>query len=223
MNQMAKPSRLIASGRSADVFDVGRGRVLIRYREPRDLRRQADLIERVVAAGFPAPRVLKVGDSDLVVERVEGPTMFEDLTLYPEHLEADAALLADLHRRLHEIGICHHDLHPLNVIFGPAGPAVIDWESADEASAATDVAETWLLLATADIPEALRPLADRFLEAFLRHVDREAARRELSQAVAHRRNDPHITGAELERMDELLVREGLGSPAKAAQRGRRLH
>jgi len=189
--------------------------VLIRYREPRNLRRQADIMERVVAAGFPAPKVLEVGDCDLVVERVEGPTMFEDLMLHPERVEADAALLADLHERLHAIGVCHHDLHPLNVILGPAGPAVIDWEAADEAAGPTDVAETWLLLATADIPEAIRPLADKFLEAFLSHVDREAARRALWRAVEHRRHDPHMTEAELERMDELLVREGLRTSGPA--------
>ena len=189
--------------------------MLIRYREPRNVRRQADLMERVVAAGFPAPKVLEVGDCDLVVERVEGPTMFEDMLLHPERLEADAALLADLHKRLHAIGVCHHDLHPLNVILGPAGPAVIDWEAADEAAGPTDVAETWLLLATADIPEAIRPLADKFLEAFLSHVDREAARRALWRAVEHRRHDPHMTEAELERMDELLVREGLRTSGPA--------
>jgi tRNA A-37 threonylcarbamoyl transferase component Bud32 len=181
--------------------------VLIRYREPRNLRRQADLMERVQAAGFPAPKVLEVGDCDLVVERVEGPTMFEDLLLHPERLEAHAALLA--------IGVCHHDLHPLNVILSPAGPAVIDWEAADEATGPTDVAETWLLLATADIPEAIRPLADRFLEAFLGHVDREEARRALSRAIEHRRHDPHMREAELERMDELLVREGLRASGPA--------
>jgi tRNA A-37 threonylcarbamoyl transferase component Bud32 len=211
MNLVTEPGRIIASGRSADVFEAGPGRVLIRYREPHDLRRQADVIERVVAAGFPAPRVLEVGDYDLVVERVEGPTMFEGLMLHPERLEADAKLLADLHERLHAIGICHHDLHPLNVIFGPDGPVVIDWESADEAGGPTDVAETWLLLATADIPEAIRPLADRFLEAFLSHVDRGAARRALSQAIEHRRYDPHMTKTELQRMDELFVSEGLGA------------
>jgi hypothetical protein len=67
---------------------------------------------------------------------------------------------------------------------------VIDWKAADEASGPIDAAETWLLLATADNPHGIGPLADRFLEVVLSHVDREAARRRLSQTVEHRRHDP---------------------------------
>jgi len=91
------------------------------------------------------------------------------------------------------------------------GPALVG----AYASTRTEVIEQLMPLATADIPEAIRPLADRFLEAFLSHVDREAARGALSRAVEHRRHDPHMTEAELERMDELLVREGLRASGPA--------
>jgi hypothetical protein len=58
------------------------------------------------------------------------------------------------------------------------------------------------LLETAEIP--FREKARRFLDAFLAHVDRDAARRALPAAVARRRNDPHMTAAELARIEALL-------------------
>jgi tRNA A-37 threonylcarbamoyl transferase component Bud32 len=201
---------LIASGRSADVFEAGPGRVLIRYREPRDVRGLAALIRRVVAAGYPAPHVFEVGTNDLVMERIDGPTMFEDLLRHPNRMEDHAAALADLHSRLHRLGIIHRDLHPLNVILTGLGPVVIDWEAAREGDGALDLAETWVLLATTDIPAEIRPEAHRFLEAFLEHVDREGARLALPAVVARRRVDPHKSPDELTRMDELLAAEGLG-------------
>ncbi len=197
---MTASEPLIARGRSADVFASDPDRVRVRYREPRDVRRQAELMTRAAAAGYPAPRVFEVGHSELVMERIQGPTMFEDLVARPERLEEHAALLADLHDRLHRLGIRHRDLHPQNVILAGSGPTVIDWEAADEGDPSVDIAETWVLLAAAELQPEIARARDRFLAIFLRHVDRDAARASLAVVVANRQRDPHMTAMELERM-----------------------
>jgi tRNA A-37 threonylcarbamoyl transferase component Bud32 len=166
---------------------------------------------RAAAAGYPAPRVFEVGHSELVMERIQGPTMFEDLVARPERLEEHAALLADLHDRLHRLGIRHRDLHPQNVILAGSGPTVIDWEAADEGDPSVDIAETWVLLAAAELQPEIARARDRFLAIFLRHVDRDAARTSLAGVVANRQRDPHMTATELERMAALLVEEGLSA------------
>lgn len=166
-------------------------------------------MRKVEAAGFPVPRVLDVSENELVMERIEGPTMFQDMAAHPERVGRHAALLADLHERLHQLGLVHRDLHPFNVILGSHGAIVIDWEAAREGDAAVDLAETWVLLATADGLSEREPIAEHFLTAFLRHVDRGAARAALPAVIARRRGDPHMTAAELNRMDALLLAEGL--------------
>jgi thiamine kinase-like enzyme len=82
--------------------------------------------------------------------------MFQDQLAHPERLEQHSALLADLHSRLHRVGIVHRDLDPFNVILGKPEAILIDWEAPGEGDAATDLAETWILLATADLEPKLR-------------------------------------------------------------------
>ena len=166
-------------------------------------------MQKAGAAGFPVPHVLDVGENELVMERIEGPTMFQDMAAHPERVEQHAALLADLHERLHRLGLVHRDLHPFNVILSSRGAIVIDWEAAREDDAAADLAETWVLLATSDSLPERGPIAEHFLAAFLRHVDRRAARAALPTVIARRRGDPHMTTAELKRMDALLLAERL--------------
>jgi aminoglycoside phosphotransferase (APT) family kinase protein len=137
--------------------------------------------------------------------------MFEDLVARPERLEEHAALLVDLHDRLHRLGIRHRDLHPQNVILAGSGPTVIDWEAADEGDPSVDIAETWVLLAAAELQPEIARARDRFLAIFLRYVDRDAARASLAGVVANRQRDPHMTATELERMAALLVEEGLSA------------
>lgn len=43
--------------------------------------------------------------------------------------------------------LCHNDFHPLNVLIGPHGPVIIDWESASLGSPCADVARTVLTVA----------------------------------------------------------------------------
>ncbi len=100
-------------------------------------------MKHVAEHGFPVPRVLAVRADGLVMDRAEGPTMFEDVARRPWRLRHAATVLADLHGRLHSIpapeelpsvgpgdAVLHLDLHPLNVILTPRGPVVIDWTNA---------------------------------------------------------------------------------------------
>src|SRR4051812_50123453 len=98
-------------------------------------------MQHVRGLGYPAPEVFDADGPDLVMERVEGPTMLEALGKRPWTLAALADTLADLHQRLTalpppvwgppELGggraLVHPDLHPLTGLLRPPGPAVTAW------------------------------------------------------------------------------------------------
>jgi aminoglycoside phosphotransferase (APT) family kinase protein len=95
-----EPGRLLGAGRSADVYDVGGGRVLRRYRDGRDTRWvdiEAQVMVLVRAAGVPVPEVFDVSGADIVMERVTGPTMLDVMARRPWTAGTQARLLARLH------------------------------------------------------------------------------------------------------------------------------
>jgi aminoglycoside phosphotransferase (APT) family kinase protein len=122
---------------------------------------EAEVMEHVRRAGYPVPRVWRVGPREMVLDRVEGPTMADDLTRRPWRAAHHGRVLADLHTTLHRISapsalrphpvegtsVLHLDLHPANVILGADGPAVIDWSNARRGAGAADVADVWVVLA----------------------------------------------------------------------------
>ena len=76
------PGTLLGAGRNADVYDVGGGRVLRRYRDGRDpaaVDREAQVMAYARAHGVPVPEVFEVTGSDIVMERATGPTMLDVL------------------------------------------------------------------------------------------------------------------------------------------------
>jgi aminoglycoside phosphotransferase (APT) family kinase protein len=194
---------VLAAGRASEILDLGDGRVLRRFKDGGNAAREAAIMEHAHRHGFPVPRVLEVLDDALVLERIEGPTMLTSLRR-PWRMPRAAATLAELHARLHEIPfedarLLHLDLHPDNVLLSSAGPVVVDWTNARAGEPAFDVALTWVICATSG------GLAGRtFTPLFLRHVDREAARRALADAVAFRLADPNVTAAERARALRLL-------------------
>jgi tRNA A-37 threonylcarbamoyl transferase component Bud32 len=122
--------RLLGEGRASEIFDLGGGGVLRRFKSGGDPAFEARVMAHARAHGFPVPLVHEVREDGLVLERIEGPTMLEAI-----ELERDAAELALLHGQLHEIPfggavLLHRDLHPANVILSPSGPLVIDWTNA---------------------------------------------------------------------------------------------
>lgn len=223
------PGPLLAQGRDAAVFDLGDGRVLRRYLDAaRSSEDEARVMAHLADHGYPVPAVLDALGPDLVMRRVDGPTMLEDIGRRPWRLERHARTLADLHDRLHRVpvpaglrapfdgseAVIHLDLHPANVLLARTGPVVIDWTNTAAGPAALDVAQTWLLLATSEIPahgttRRVLALGRRvFLARLLARLDRRAAARLLSLAAQLRRLDPNVTAAEHRQVDRLLARLG---------------
>ncbi|NND75207.1 MAG: phosphotransferase [Ilumatobacter sp.] len=222
----AAPGRLLASGRAADVYDIGDGRVVRRYRERRHRPRHEERVMRHVAAhdvAVPAVHDLGPGhdpETDIVMDRVDGPTMLEDLERRPWMLVAHARLLARLLRAVaavpapvwmqpagrpddaadsarRPVGVVHLDLHPMNVIVSPHGPVVIDWTNATGAPAGFDAAMSYVLMATYEVDGP----RDRFgqqlmVSLFRRAVGRAEVDAFLVAACDHRLADVGVTPGE---------------------------
>ncbi len=67
--------------------------------------------------------------------------------------------------------LCHNDFHPLNVLIGPGGAVIIDWESASLGNPCADVARTTLTVALGRPSEGfpnywLKKVAEFYLPAF---------------------------------------------------------
>jgi len=224
---------LLAAGREDDIFAYGPDLVLCRSRRGRPMEREAKLMQYVAAHGYPAPRVhdVRAGGSELVMERIEGPTMLDVLSRRPWTFRRNAARLASLHRRLHGIrppgwldgflggGEClvHLDLHPLNVILAPSGPVLIDGTNAKAGAGAADVALTWLLMTAAERPAApahalaagvVRAL---FVRAFLGHFDLAPVRALLPEVAAWKCEDRNMRPAETAAMRRLAASQAQGS------------
>jgi aminoglycoside phosphotransferase (APT) family kinase protein len=139
MTASRTPGRLIASGRDGDIFEFGPGLVLRRAKTTRSLAFEARVLAYVAEHGFPVPAVheLRADDTELVLERIDGPLMLNQATK-PWKSAQTMRLLGDLHDQLHAIEaptwlpgfpdasstprrVLHLDLHPLNVIMSPTG------------------------------------------------------------------------------------------------------
>ncbi|MFD5064147.1 phosphotransferase [Streptomyces sp. NPDC058394] len=160
---------LIARGRDADVFALDEARVLRRYRhEERPTYLESRLMTHLAACGYPVPKVYEVTDTDMVLERLTGPTMLEALAQRPWRVRSLGRVLGGLHDRLHGLPapawlpkrfgtagddrVLHLDLHPDNVILTGRGPVVIDWSNAGAGDPAADVAMTMVTVGSADVP-----------------------------------------------------------------------
>lgn len=217
---MPEPGPLVGRGRAADVYDVGGGRVLRRYRSEHDSGPEAAAMAHLSRHGFPVPTVHDVAGRDLVMDRVDGPSQLDVLQRRPWRAAACGRELAELHHRLDRIPplgatgrVVHLDLHPGNVLCTASGPVVIDWSNARDGRSAEDVATTWLLLAVGrpDGGRTLQVLAAvlrrRLLAAFLAGVDVAAARGALGEVCEHRLHDPNMGPGELAAIRELAASE----------------
>ena len=224
--RVSEPGPLIGTGRAADVYDVGNGKVLRRYRTDHDSAVEAAAMRAAWAAGYPVPEVFDADGRDLVMERLEGPTMLDVLGKCPWRYARIATQLADLHTRLAALQfdardlrvrfepaecLVHLDLHPANVMLTPRGPVVIDWSNAGMGPRGADVATTWILLTIGEpdgLPSALRPfvgaLRRRLLRRFLHGVERP--RPEVIRTVAeHRLHDWNLRSGEIEELHRFLL------------------
>jgi len=221
----------MARGRWTDVYDLGGARILKRYRDTSAepiAAFEARVMVHARAHGVPVPEVFEVNGCDLVLEKIDGPTMLEDLTRRPLSLRQHARTLAELHGIVHAVpapdglqhpfgpggALLHLDLHPDNVILSGSGPTLIDWQGAVAGPPAADVAHTWLLLRTSVVPG---PLLQRvvgtvgqrlFARTFLARVDASAATRALPVVGARRLQDPTLFEVEAARIRRLLKAPG---------------
>jgi aminoglycoside phosphotransferase (APT) family kinase protein len=162
---------LLASGREADVYALDDRRVLRRYRREADVTGEVAAMRYLAGLGYPVPAVYEAAGADMVLERLDGPTMAQAFHTGEFTIDEGAALLADLLRRLHEVPpwpgadpasrILHLDLHPENVLLTARGPVVIDWCNARPGDPDLDTGLTALILAQ------VTSIDDRLLTAFL--------------------------------------------------------
>ena len=216
--------QLIASGRDADVFDLGDGRVLRRHKDGRPATKQAELLRYAAAHGYPVPALHDASGPDLVLEKLDGPEMQE--VLRPWNIARNARILAGLHRRLHEIppmpgletpfgeprALLHLDLHPRNVLMTSRGPVVIDWANAANGPGQADVALMYVIGKTSRIdgPAVTRLVLgagrDRFIHAFVAGAADAEFARVLPAVAEWRKRDPNVTADERAAIDRLLAR-----------------
>ncbi len=191
---------LLARGRDAEVFALGADRVVRRTTAGGDLVAEARLMEHVGAAGYPVPRVHRVAPGEMVMDRVEGPTMVAELERRPWRAARLGRQLGELHRALHAIpapagmrphpgaagdAVLHLDLHPLNVMLGPRGPVVIDWSNARRGPGAADAADVWIVLGCMGRePSTATSLGGRAVAAAIDRVEPVIRRRLLDAFLA---------------------------------------
>lgn len=184
-------------------------------------------MEHARAHGYPVPAVDQISDdgTDLVMERVDGPSMFDALSRRPWTVRHQGSVLAELHQQLHEIPapgwipdapcghgdrLLHLDLHPLNVIVTAKGPVVIDWPNARRGDGNTDVALTWVLLAAGGIPTGRVKGAvlgwgrALLIKGLLARFDLADVTAQLADVVDWKVTDPHMGAVEQQAMRSLV-------------------
>lgn len=220
------PGRLIASGRAADVYDLGDGTVLRRYRERRhDPRHEAKVMAHLAEHGVPVPQVHDLRAShdaatDIVMDRVDGDTMLADLGQRPWMVVPHARRLARLQQEIAAVPaptwmlspgwtprvgddparadrVVHLDLHPANVILSPGGPVVIDWTNATGGPAGFDAAMSYVVMATYEVDNPRDRLAQQVMVSTFRRVaGRRVVDAFLPAACDHRLADQLLTPGE---------------------------
>ena len=226
---MKEPGPLLAAGREADIFEYGPGLVLRRSREGYSMAHQVTTMTFLRDRGYPVPAIDEVSDdgSEMVMERIDGPSMVDAISQAPWTVRRQARTLADLHSRLHEIPapdflppapvgdgdrILHMDLHPLNVLVSRRGPVVIDWANACRGDPVVDVGVAWVLMAAGQIPgnklkAALLGFGRALLvNGFLSQFDRAEVNRQLRAVVCWKVTDAHMSEAEIAGMWKLVER-----------------
>lgn len=224
MKDVDAPGRLVGSGRYADVYDIGRGRVLRRYRDASARAgREAEVMTHARAHGVPVPEVFAYpaptwswnmpavppcSSRSPVGHGRGGITPGSWLTCTPWCMPCPSSAGCG---RPFGAGpaLLHLDLHPDNVILAAAGPCLIDWQGAAQGPAEADLALTWVLVATGQVPgpPAQRAVGRAGQALFARSYRAAAGAVSpawLASAARHRLEDPSVHAAEAVRIRRLL-------------------
>ncbi|RPF33111.1 phosphotransferase [Streptomyces sp. TLI_185] len=205
--------KLLGSGRVNDVYEIDEAWVLRRNREGwGDATAEGAVIEHVRTHGYPVPRVLLADSTrtDLVMERLSGPTMLQACLGGSLDAEEAGAVVADLLRRLHTIParnsadgrVLHLDLHPDNVMLTPDGPYVIDWSNAEEGHPGLDWGISAVILAQVAVDD--HPVADgaRAMLTALLADPSHLTEAGLTEARRRRAANPTMSRREIELLGE---------------------
>lgn len=224
---MTQVGRLLGRGRDAEIYDLGGGRVLRRAKDGRSLAAEAAVMAHAYAAGVPVPAVHDVTpEGAIIMDRVDGRTLGEEL--FAGAVSADAAMrtLVDLHDLVHAVPappdlprgslegdrLLHVDLHVLNVISSDDGPVLIDWTMARAGPAAADLAMTWILHSSVSAADAGAVPEDEFArlqrmlsESLLALIDVSEVAAVLPDVAGWRIDDPSVSGPEAVRVRALAT------------------
>src|SRR6478736_1074140 len=90
---------LLASGRDGDIYEFGPGLVLRRAKSGRVIEREAKIIAYAREHGYPVPQIHDVlsGGTEIVMDRIEGPMMADEMLRQPWKMPRYCNELADLH------------------------------------------------------------------------------------------------------------------------------
>jgi aminoglycoside/choline kinase family phosphotransferase len=227
----AELGALLGTGRAADVYDLGGGRVLRRYRHGTGglVEREALVMRHLAAHGYPVPAVHDAAGTDLVMERLDGHTMLTDLERRPWRLGRHARLWAELHRRLATVplgdlathgvperfgppeSVLHLDFHPDNIMLTPSGPVVFDWTNATLGPAAADVAQSWIVGATSTVDGGpviallTKLVRGRLIDRFVDAAGRADAIAMVPTMAEYRLQDRNVRPEEAARIHELVA------------------
>ncbi|WP_419945444.1 SRPBCC family protein [Candidatus Poriferisodalis sp.] len=206
-----EPGPLLGMGRDSEIRAYGPHIIRVSLRG-RDLGHEAEAMRHVRTYGYPAPRVIEQPDDhSMVMERLSGPTMLDELAAKPWLLSRHVKGLAQLHRQLGDVpapadwvkvssgsSVVHLDLQPDNVKLTPDRPVVIDWSNAAAGETAFDAALTYVRLRTAapDNHPAARAVINafrtRFARAFLKEFGTDAILSRLRAAADLRLLDRNL-------------------------------
>jgi hypothetical protein len=109
--------------------------------------------------------------------------------------------------------LVHLDIHPLNVIYGVDGPVLIDWTNSSRGCWQTDVAHTWLIIASADVSEegflarVGGPVKKLVAKWVVDEFDRDAIVPYLRPVADERAQDRNMHPSEIAAMYRIVERE----------------
>ena len=186
----------------------------------------------VAEQGYPVPTVHAIDGSDMIMDRIEGPTMLETIEAAPwkalwqarvlaklqrrlAQIEAPAWLLADTADTAHAHSVLHLDLHPMNVIMSARGPVVIDWTNAAGGPAGFDAAITYVEITSFTTTTTVERVGQAvFAQSFRRARAAKVIDPYIVPACDHRLADPNTLP------DERTAVAALRKKSLAAKTGR---